>query len=689
MTDNVIELIVKTTDQASAAIKGIAGQLDLMGTASSKVSTALAGLATGFTLDKLVESITAAQQATADLDRQFAQFGGTVGVSEADMVAFADTVSKSTTLTSESLREAQANLLNYTTVTGQSFLDARDLVADLASKMGGDAAEAATLLGRALQNPVSGIRLLAQVGVTLTQSQRQTIASLEQTGGAAQATAFIMDTLKQHLQGAAEAATNTLGGALTQLKNSFASGFTGEGADLQGLTDAIHALNLEVQDPEFQKALQGTTSFIVDIGSAAVGAVEDIRSLAEGLAHIFNGADTPQGQLEDQKQALEDLIAQPDLDPSAAAEYQKQLDSVTTKLNAMTAAAASAAAATGAVNANLGGSDFGLSGGFNDKPTKAAGLFDALQRPITPTATTITTDDLNHIKNASGSVIGGANPIDDFFTQELAATNNDLDNKYNDFLTKQVQREDLVTNHKLSAAKAAQENNEDFDALFAPIQITAKQMQVPLDDIDKEGKQVAQDLTGAFTSFFESGDLSAKNFLKTMLTVFDQIVAKALATDIVGDLGLAKLFNQPNSGGSQLGGLFGALGNLFGGTSSSSSGGSPVAKNFTDSSLDAAFLLGFAGGGQVSGGPMIVGEDGPEVFTPGVSGTVSNQRQLAFAGGGGGQGLVYSPQNTIYLTADNSAQTSAALVTFLTTQQQQQQKEFERKLARNGIKLRS
>jgi hypothetical protein len=699
--DNIIELIVKTTDQASQGIKNIAGEVDSLGKSASSLTTIFGGIAAGFTLDKLVESITAAQTATSDLDRQFNQFGSTVGITEEDMSSFADTTSKSTTLTSESLKEAQANLLNYTSLTGAAFSDARDLVVDLAAKMGGDAADAATLLGRALQNPVSGIRLLAQVGVTLTQSQRATIASLEETGGAATAVAFIMDTLKQHLAGAADAAANTLGGALTQLKNSFENGFTGSGSDLQGLTDAIHNLNAEVSDPQFQATLQGMVSFIVDMSTAAIDAVNDIRSLAEEFAHLTGGADTPQGQLEDKQQALQDLIAQPDLDPAAAAQYLAQLDAVTVKLNAMKAAADEAAQATANVNADLGGEAFGAvsPGSFSSTPAKRPVLDkDPLQNPVQTQAFSVTSPtqltlppDFNIF---GGSALSGPNSLDQQLSAELDSVSADLDKKYKKFLDDQVTREDLVLNHRLDPSAAAKANQEQLDDLLAPINVTAKHLQTPLDDIDKEGKQVAQDLTNAFTSFFESGNLSANNFLKTMLTVFEQILAKAVSMDLVDSLGLSKLFDQPNGSGTQVGGLLGAVGNIFGGSSTSTAIGdglnTQVENNgLNDDSIIAGLstLLGFAGGGQVDGGPIEVGEDGPEIFTPGTSGTVTNQREMAFAGGG--QGLTYAPVNNIQLTTDNSDKNTAALVTFLTAQQKQQQADFKRQLARNGIALRS
>lgn len=714
MPDNIIELIVKTTDQASSGLKAISGQVDSLGKAYDSLNSILGGLAAGFTFDKLIESITGAQKATYDLDRQFNQFGSTVGVSEEDMVSFAETTARSTTLTSESLKEAQANLLNYTSLTGSAFTQARDLVVDLAAKMGGDAADAATLLGRALQNPVSGIRLLAQVGVTLTTQQRAVIASLEQTGGAAQATAFILDTLKQHLAGAADAASSTLGGALTQLKNSFAEGFTGAGADIKDLTDSIHGLNDIVNDPRFQESLHGVVGFIVDISTAAIDGVNGIRDLAEALAHLFGGADTPEGQLQDKKTALQDLLAQPNLDPTAANDYIKQLAAVQAQLDKLSASAAEAAKHTADLNADMGGADFGgknNNGSWaNAPPKKPTPLFDPLQHPLTlgPNAQHIDDNQSRSVDPVTGAIITQGSPLANPFLppslveQYLQDTESAFDRGLADYQTHVLERQDLVNANLLSSQSAALQNNNEFqdlqDANFDPIKITAKHIGGSLDEIDKEGQRVAQDLTGAFTSFFESSDHSLRNFGLTFIKVIDQIFAKAISTDIVGALGLGKLFDQPGTS-SQFGGLLGAIGGALGfgsnGASTSTATGDIINANTVNSGLDSGVisaaltkLLGFAGGGQVAGGPIVVGEEGPEIFTPGVSGSVMNQRQLAFQGAGSASGLVYSPSNTIYLTTDNSDKNTAALLQYLTVQQNNQQKDFERKLKRNGFTLR-
>lgn len=659
MADNVIELIIRTTDAASQQIRGIATQLDVLGRAADAAKEAFAGILVGFSLDKLVESITAAETATNDLNRQFAAFGAGVGISRDDMEQFANTVSKTTTLTSESLKEAQANLLNYTSITGKSFQQARDLVVDLAAKMGGDAAEAAELLGRSLQNPISGIRLLAQVGVTLTQSQRETIASLVQTGDSAQAVNFILYQLQQRVQGAAQELEGTLGGALTNLKNSFASAFTGDGADVGGLVDQLHQLSSEVQDPAFQGAVQSLVAGIIAVGKAAADAINDIKDLGESFARLTGGADTPLGRLEDTKQSLEQLIAVPDQDPGAVAEYVKQLGQIQAQIDKLTTSADDANKAMGGLNFGITGTG-GWDGGAGKAPPP---LFDPLQRQISLSSSA-------HAININDLLFAGSNAPGDVIAQWKGETESQLDKALDDLDAHVARRAALVEAKVLDSTKAAAQNQfeqVDYNALidktFAPIQVSAQKLKTPLTDVEKEGQQVAQSLTNSFENFFQSGALNGRNFAKTMIGFFEQILAKAVSIDLVKALGLDKLFSASSDAGnaSQTAGLFGAIFSAFSG--------------------------GKAGGGQIFG-PTWVGENGPELFVPGSSGSIINQRELAYAGGGNGQGLVYAPVNHISLTTDDSGKSTGQLLQFLTMQQTKQQAEFERKLARNGYKIR-
>lgn len=552
MPSNTIELIVKATDQASAGIKQIAGQVDELAKGSETLRTILGTALAGFSLDKLVETITEAQTAENELNRAFTAFGPAAGASRQELDEFADSLSKTTTFSSGSLKQAEAQLLQYTSITGQSFTQARDLIADLAAKMGTDAVNAAELLGRALQNPISGMRLLAQAGVVLTPQQRQTIQLLVEEGDSANVLAFELGQLSLHTKGAAEDLENTLGGALKNLKNSFADAFEGQGADVQGLTDSIHALAVEVQDPNFQAGIQNIVSGIITFGGAAakaaLGIADLAKNLGEGLAHITTGADTQVGKVEDKIKDLQELIAQPFLSDDDRSDYVVQLQQAEIELGKLTEAALKSSAATKAA--------------YQDALLQPIDTSKAEAHRITPLAEPIrdatgrgSQQNINDLLLANGVL------PPDLARQYLDQTESAVDKQYDKLQTEIAQRAQLVSAGLLSQTDSDAQTHAEtqkYLANFDEIQITAKKMKEPLTEIDKLGISVANDIQGAFTNFFESGNLSAHNFLATMLKTFDQIFAKAASQDIVDLLGIKNLFSNSSSS-SQVGGLLGAL----------------------------------------------------------------------------------------------------------------------------------
>ena len=140
------------------------------------------------------------------------------------------------------------------------------------------------------------------------------------------------------------------------------------------------------------------------------------------------------------------------------------------------------------------------------------------------------------------------------------------------------------------------------------------------------------------------------DFLNTVADQLIQTAATMIAQYIA--IGIAKQFAFGPSGGGF---------NLSGGGSSVGSGGLPGID-----SLSGLFngSLPFIGSGMAGGGPVnsgssyIVGEAGPELFIPGVSGTVTNNDQFAAAydamsGSGGGSSTAFS-ENSDAIAVSNS-----------------------------------
>jgi len=89
----------------------------------------------------------------------------------------------------------------------------------MSEMMGMDTVQAATMLGKALNDPVEGITALKRVGVQLTEAQEDQIASMVEMNDMAGAQAIILREINSQMGGVAEAAGDTLAGKLTIAKN--------------------------------------------------------------------------------------------------------------------------------------------------------------------------------------------------------------------------------------------------------------------------------------------------------------------------------------------------------------------------------------------------------------------------------------------------------------------------------------
>jgi hypothetical protein len=101
--------------------------------------------------------------------------------------------------------------------------------------------------------------------------------------------------------------------------------------------------------------------------------------------------------------------------------------------------------------------------------------------------------------------------------------------------------------------------------------------------------------------------------------------------------------------------IIGLVGSLFGGGPAAS----PLKGTLPGTSFFEGRTPGLATGGTATGGqPYIVGEEGPELFIPGVTGTVSNNDQFeaardAMSGGSSGSSSAFS-ENADAIAVSNS-----------------------------------
>jgi hypothetical protein len=234
--------------------------LDAMGGALGRVKSAVIGTIAAYASFQTVQrfigaatrEIMAAEKATANLNAVLRATGGTVGFTADELSDMADELERATLFDDAEIKQAEAVLLTFRQVQGDTFREAIGLATDLAALMGGDLQGAVLQLGKALEDPETGLTALRRSGISFTESQQDLIKSLVETGDRAQAMNIILGTVAGQIGGVAKEQVTGLTGALNQLDDAWgdflksladSKAFDIALAGLRGLTGLIDRLN--------------------------------------------------------------------------------------------------------------------------------------------------------------------------------------------------------------------------------------------------------------------------------------------------------------------------------------------------------------------------------------------------------------------------------------------------------------
>lgn len=179
----------------------------------SGLQTAGAAMTAAFTLPMIgigVAAVQAAKEsadAAAQVEASLKSMGGASGKTLADLQKQADALMKSSLFDDDDiLRNVTANLLTFGNVAGPVFDRAQVAVVDLATRMKMDLQSATILVGKALNDPVKGLKAMARAGIQFTDQQVAMVKALVKGGQAAQAQAIILAELERQFAGSAKAA---------------------------------------------------------------------------------------------------------------------------------------------------------------------------------------------------------------------------------------------------------------------------------------------------------------------------------------------------------------------------------------------------------------------------------------------------------------------------------------------------
>lgn len=216
--------------------KSIEGVQKLLKNAFSVVGIGMSIKAVADFGKSCVQSATQAQKAFNILDNTVRATGADAWTSIGELENASKSLSDSTNYSVTEIQKMQSVLLGFTNITGEAFDGASEAVLDMATVMGMDLTSAVQTIGKALDDPITGLDSLRRQGFKFTDEQKAELGQLVKNGKQYEAQKIILDTLATSYGGAAAAGQDsfarqrhavenfqdTLGGKLIPVMQVFA-----------------------------------------------------------------------------------------------------------------------------------------------------------------------------------------------------------------------------------------------------------------------------------------------------------------------------------------------------------------------------------------------------------------------------------------------------------------------------------
>lgn len=208
-----IEVGVSGVGAAQSALGSLGGTLTNLGrTALAVGAVGLAVLGTGLSI--AASEAMEAQKVMAQTNAVIESTKGAAGMSAAAIADMATNLQNMSGVADDAIQAGENMLLTFTNIGSSVFPQATQTMLDMSVALGQDLKSSAIQLGKALNDPLTGITALQRVGVTFNESQKALIASMMKAGDVMGAQKVILAELNKEFGGSAAAAGQTLAGQL-------------------------------------------------------------------------------------------------------------------------------------------------------------------------------------------------------------------------------------------------------------------------------------------------------------------------------------------------------------------------------------------------------------------------------------------------------------------------------------------
>lgn len=307
------QALLKSIGEAKVHATGLQEHFDDV---AGMVKNALGVLGIGLGLKEMLDATIEAERASRLLANTVRATGMAAGFTADQLRAQAAALTEVTAYGDEAIMGVQRQLMAFRNLHGDVFREAIVITLDFAEATGRDATDAARTLGMALNDPTQGLTRLRQAGVTVTEALKGAVEQMVRQGDLAGAQRLVLDELAKSYGGTAAAARDTLGGAMTALKERFGDLFLEQaaaGKQLKEFVDLVHQ-SLPVVAAVF-------SAVFTAVRAVVEGVVEQLFYLGQGLYRLatldLKGAIESFGQMRGVLELSRDAAAK------AAAAYEQ------------------------------------------------------------------------------------------------------------------------------------------------------------------------------------------------------------------------------------------------------------------------------------------------------------------------------------------------------------------------------
>ena len=253
----------KGLKQANASFANLQGSVRSLGANFAIAGAAIAGI--GIAISKNVESLARIETINAQTVQTITTMGNAANITAAEVEALSGRLETLTAVEAESIQEGANLLLTFGNIKDELgegndiFSQTTEIMVDMGVALRKGPVETATMLGKALNDPIQGLTALRRVGVSFTEQQIEQVKALQSSGDLMGAQKLILQELQNQYGGSGAAYAKTFTGQLELMGHEL--GTIGEEATmavmpaLQMMVEELREL-IPVIGPQLKEAIE-------------------------------------------------------------------------------------------------------------------------------------------------------------------------------------------------------------------------------------------------------------------------------------------------------------------------------------------------------------------------------------------------------------------------------------------------